>query len=358
MRKVLLNTTALVAAGLLVTSVAYADEHEAAADEEVMAEEEMMADEEMAMEEAMASEPVSLGISGYAYAAFGASNDEAASPAMYQLVDVNLSGSATMDNGLTFSVASKLRDAAEQIVTVEGAFGSVQLGEARSARGGSRIASSGATGMFGVNGPYVAGTASTVATNGVSHGAARDPKVVYTSPAIAGITVAASYAPGGTATAASVSDDHDEDGDHTVTAASSSPSDQVSAALTFTQELGDASVSVNLGYEVANDGDGDGPEDLNAGASIAVGDITLSGGMRDSNDSAGNEVMHIDVGASLAMGPLTLSAGWGNTDTTDMYALAAGYPLGEGVALDVQLDFGDDGTDEWVQFMIGTGITF
>ena len=357
MRKVLLNTTALVAAGLLVTSVAYADEHEAAEDEMAM-EEEAMA-EDMAMEEMAAEEvPVTVGISGYAYAAFIASNDEAASPAVAQLVDLNLSGSATMDNGLTFGVASKLQNAAEQIITVEGAFGSVQLGEARSARGGSRIASSGATGMFGVNGPYVAGTAETVATNGVSHGAARDPKIVYTSPAIAGITVAASYAPGGTVTAASVSDDHNEDSNHTVTAASSSPSDQVSAALTFTQELGDASVSVNLGYEVASDGDGDGPEDLNAGASIAVGDITLSGGMRDSNDSVGNEVMHIDVGASLAMGPLTLSAGWGNTDTTDMYALAAGYPLGEGVALDVQVDFGDDGTDEWVQFMIGTGITF
>ena len=41
-----------------------------------------------------------------------------------------------------------------------------------------------------------------------------------------------------------------------------------------------------------------------------------------------------------------------------MYALGAGYPLGEGVQLDMQLDFGDDGSDEWVQFMIGTAISF
>ncbi len=48
-----------------------------------------------------------------------------------------------------------------------------------------------------------------------------------------------------------------------------------------------------------------------------------------------------------------------------MYALGAAYPLGEGVQLDVQVDWGDradDGDpatdDEWVQFMIGTSIAF
>lgn len=315
MKKVLLSTTALVAAGLLVTSVAYAGDEE-------------MAEEEMMEEEMMADEPVSVGISGYAYAAFGASTADD-SPHVYQLVDLNLSGSATMDNGLTFSVASKLQSAAEQIVTIEGAFGSIALGEARSARGGSRIASPGATGMFGVNGPYQAGIAAAVGTNGVSHGAARDPKVVYTSPSVGGISLAASYAPGGGA------------------------SDQISGALTFTQDLGDASVNLNVGYEVASMGS-DSPTDLNAGASVAVGDITVSGGMWDVEGGD----MQMDVGASMAMGALTLSAGWGNTATSDMYALAAGYPLGEGVALDMQLDFGENDGEEWVQFMIGTGITF
>ena len=41
-----------------------------------------------------------------------------------------------------------------------------------------------------------------------------------------------------------------------------------------------------------------------------------------------------------------------------MYALGAAYPLGEGVQLDVQLDFGDNDGTEWVQFMVGTAISF
>ena len=71
-------------------------------------------------------------------------------------------------------------------------------------------------------------------------------------------------------------------------------------------------------------------------------------------------------------GSLTVSAGWasheqpGPGNDTNMYAFGAAYPLGEGVQLDVQLDFGDrednmnGNTDDedWVQFMIGTAISF
>jgi hypothetical protein len=353
MKKVLLSTTALVAAGLLVTSVAYAGDEE-------MAEEEMM-------EEEMAAEPISVGISGYAYAAFGAST-HSNSPQMYQLFDPGLSGSATMDNGLTFGVSTKLQSGAEHVITVDGAFGSIQLGQARSARGGTRIASAGATGTFGLNGPYQGGVAgmaiadggygATVGTNDSGAGIPnRDAKIIYKSPSVGGIQIGASYAPGGTETAAAPGLNEDMD-DVVVTPASSTPTDQIAAALTFTQALGDASVSINVGYETGNYGAGNSPSDLNAGASVALGGITVSGGVRDSDDDNGGESMQTEFGASMAMGAVSLSAGWGSTDSTDMYALGAAYPLGEGVALETQLDFGDNGTDEWVQFMIGTVIGF
>ena len=155
------------------------------------------------------------------------------------------------------------------------------------------------------------------------------------SPAVGGIQVGASYAPDG------------------------SVAEQMAASATYTQSLGDASVSLNVGYEVADDGDASNPSDLNAGASIVVGDIQVSGGMRDSEGGPGGASMHTDVGATVAMGALTLGAGWANQDSgTNMYALSAGYPLGEGVQLGMQLDFGDNGSTDWVQFMIGTGITF
>ena len=141
--------------------------------------------------------------------------------------------------------------------------------------------------------------------------------------------------------------------------ATSTPTDQIAVAGTFTQALGDASVSVNVGYETADSGTAN-DSVLNAGATIAVGDITVGGGMREDADGA----MQMDVGASLAMGALSLSAQWASTDTTNAYALGAGYPIGEGVALNAQVDFGDvpvsatNDDGQWVQFLIGTTISF
>ena len=226
-------------------------------------------------------------------------------------------------------------------ISVGGAFGDVQIGARRSARGQMRIASAGATSSFGLNGPYIGGIAKTTATNGSGAGiGTRDLKVVYMSPTISGIQVGASYAP---------------DGD---------VSEQISVAATLTQGLGNAGVSVNLGYETGENADGTSAEDLNAGLSVSIDDITLSGGMRDSDNGMGDETLVSDIGATLAMGPLTLSAGWGSSDTTNMYAFGAAYPLGEGVQLDVQLDLGDNDApaegddDEWVQFMAGVAINF
>ena len=337
MKRVLLSTTALVAASLLVTSVAYAGDEE-------MAEDEMM-DEEMMM-----AEPVSLGISGVALAAMSVSGEDS-SPTMWQHFEPVISGSATMDNGLTFGV-SMVIDAGgtwdhgngagagdtvayDRHVSIGGAFGDVQIGRRKSARAQMRIASAGATTNFGLNGPYWNGVAAPVDTTG-----SRADRIVYMSPSVGGIQLGLSYAP--------------DDG---------AADDRASAAATFTQDLGDASVSVNVGYESADVG-GMSPSDLNAGASISVGDITLSGGMKDSDDGAGGESTLMDIGASVAMGSLTLSAGWANSDTTDMFAFAAAYPLGEGVQLGAQVDFGEQPTSdadpdgEWVQFMIGTAISF
>ncbi len=336
MKRVLLSTTSLVAASLLVTSVAYAGDEE-------MAEGEMMAEEEM-MEEMMMAEPISVGISGTAFAAMSVSGEDD-SPTMWQHFEPVISGSATMDNGLTFGVSmvidigstwSNSGIAYDRHISVGGAFGDIELGRRKSARSQMKIGSAGATTNFGVNGPYWGGVAATVDTSG-----GRVDTIVYKSPSVGGIQLGLSYAPdAGTA------------------------DDQASAAATFTQDLGDASVSINVGYETRDAG-GASPSDLNAGASISVGDVTLSGGMKDTDDGAGGGGMLMDVGASVAMGSLTLSAGWANSDTTDMFAFAAAYPLGEGVQLGMQVDFGEEPMDpdgnadgEWVQFMIGTAVSF
>ena len=337
MKKVLLSTTALVAAGLLVTSVAYAGDEE-------------MAEEEMMEEEMMEAVPVSVSLGGSYRAVLGGSSDDS-SPMAWDHLEPVISGSATMDNGLTFGVSAVIDIgstwfpsgiAYDRHISVGGAFGDIQIGARRSARGQMRIASAGATSSFGLNGPYTAGIATPSTTNDSPTGIEnRAIKVVYMSPDIGGIKVGASYAPDG-----------------------ATVNEQLAAGLTFSQALGDASVSVNVGYETGENADGSSTEDLNAGLSVSVDDITLSGGMLDSDDGMGSEATITDIGVSVAMGPMTLSAGWGSTDTTNMYAFGASYPLGEGVALEAQLDLGDNdmpaagADDEWVQFMAGVAINF
>ena len=343
MRKVLLATTALVASALIAAP--------AMADEEAMAEDEMM--EEPMADEMVMADPVSVGISGSARVTLSASTFDT-SPTLWEHFEPVISGSATMDNGLTFGVSLVIdasgswfggsdgdgnptshATAYDRKLSIGGAFGDIELGQIKGARAQMRIASAGATSSFGVNGPYTSGDHSNaVGTDGSAYGGAvRDDKIVYKTPSVGGIQVGVSYAPDGAA------------------------ADQLAAAATFSQDLGVGSVSINVGYETADAG-GASATDLNAGLSLSIDDITLSGGMRDSDDGNGKESTQTDVGAVVTMGALTVSAGWGSKDTSDMYALGAAYPLGPGVQLDTQLDFGDDGTDEWVQFMIGTAISF
>ena len=89
MKRVLYGTTALVAAGLLVTSVSYAG------------------DEEM-MEEEMMAAPVSVGVGGYYRVAAGGysgdGDDGNRGHYINQNIEINVAGSTTLDNGITAGV--------------------------------------------------------------------------------------------------------------------------------------------------------------------------------------------------------------------------------------------------------------
>ena len=304
----------------------------------------------------MAAEPVSVGLSGI-YWAYLATSSEANSPTMTDYLEFEVSGSATMDNGLTFGVSAAIGAAGglstyQRELSIGGAFGDVIIGHTRNARGKMRISSPSATAGAGVQDPVFGSPGDTkavvaTANSRIDH---RVPRVVYMAPSVGGIQLGLSYAPDGAMTAAAGGGDVEN---------------EVSVAATFSQDLGVGEVSLNVGFETASPAaGGDSVDTLNAGGSLAVGDIMVSGGMRDDS----NDDMYMDVGASLAMGALSVSAQWANSDnsrgSTNMYALGAGYPLGEGVQLNAQVDFGDHppagATDdgEWVQFMIGTTISF
>ena len=99
-------------------------------------------------------------------------------------------------------------------------------------------------------------------------------------------------------------------------------------------------------------------EKLNVGMELAIDDITFGDGVQASTDVDGTDTTETDIGATVVWNDLTLGIGWGGTEDTDMYAAGASYPLGESVAIEAQIDLIDDGTDEWVQHLIGTAFSF
>ena len=145
MRKVLLGTTALVAASF-VASAAMADE--------------------------MMAEPISLSVGGHYFVALGAlsGDDGAGEPlqnkhgtAMAQDLQLVFSGSTTLDNGMTVSLTAKIDSDHEDVgnigfdersITLGGAFGRLQLGSVESARQQSTTFAPSATSSMGINTPY------------------------------------------------------------------------------------------------------------------------------------------------------------------------------------------------------------
>ena len=138
MKKLLLGMTALIAAGAFVGAAQAADD-------------EMMAG------------PVTVGVAGYTTAAIGFASD---SDDGKRGLDINnvfefgVSGSTTLDNGITVAVSAQVGRSAggdeamdEHHTTLSGSFGSLRIGRTESAAFNSTVAAPGAGigGMLGVN---------------------------------------------------------------------------------------------------------------------------------------------------------------------------------------------------------------
>ena len=237
MKKVLLGTTALVAAGLLVSGVAYAQDEE-------MAEEEMM-------EEVAADEPVSVSVGGYYKAAIGFVSGGAAegaqSPSIAQDIEINVGGSTTLDNALTVGVSANIEGNTgggtldERWIYFSGSFGDIQLGSIESASQQLTNFAPGAGGVFGVNSPFflfTPGFESYIATYDDGLGAEDSAKLVYFSPSFNGFRIGASFAPGDT-----------EQGQYGGNAAGTGMVDHTSLAAEYSADFGGASIRAMIGHE-------------------------------------------------------------------------------------------------------------
>ena len=223
MKKLLLGTTALVAAGAFAVA-AQADE--------------------------MMEEPITVGLSGYTQAAIGFasdSDDETRNHEIGYVFEFGVAGSSTLDNGITVGVYSQLGRSAgddtdfdEMHITMSGSFGSFRIGRTESAAFNSTVAAPGGGVATGVNYVWFSTAAPTVNTySGI--GAEDAIKVAYTSPNFNGLTVGLSYAPDDTESLGGSREISDSLSGHTAVGVNYS-----------TDFMEGGSVTFGAGYEVAS----------------------------------------------------------------------------------------------------------
>ena len=371
MKKLLLGTTALIAAGAFVGAAQAGDD-------------EMMVG------------PVTVGIAGYTVGAIGFASDDMKKgkvpvpdegtdmaghvhsdgemdvthplrgEEIFHVYEFVLSGSTTLDNGITVGVHTQLGSSGgdaifdEQHITLSGAFGSLRIGRTESAAFNATVAAPGAGlgGSFGVNYAWYSPAAATVNTySGLVEDA---QKVVYTSPNFNGLTIGMSYAPDGSDDAAGAGRTTDDQETSKATGADiGQMSEHMALGVSYSTAFMDGgSMNIGLGYEVAsNEAGGDAGEAMKVGASVSIDQISFGGGMYDNGKEDG---MQFDVGASWSEGATELGLQYGGNQDGDtgMMALHLTYTLGPGVIIGGQIASGSGGAEDVTQILLGTSVGF
>jgi predicted porin len=333
MKKVLLGTTALVAAGLLA-------------------------------QPALASDPIKLQVKGYYQnlVTFSDVDEPAGSTANYKDAqfrhegEVHFKGETKLDNGLTVGFDAQLeivnvglsggqpRDMDETYMYFSGGFGKLQLG-----------AENGAAYLLHVGVPSVGlgfddrnfGVAASNGGHGRPNISGDTAKGTYFTPNMGGFQAGVSYSP---------NIDHQAlsgNGFGVMTVPTGSVEDVIGLGLKYSGKFGDASVKVSGGYEtgdVVGGGSNVDPEVWSLGLNVGFSGFTVGASYADSENyaSGGNFTSGLEaevwaLGLAYKTGPWGVSAGYQKTDyeiagaaasgSADEYELAASYQLGAGVQL-------------------------
>lgn len=393
MKKVLLSTTALVAAGMMAGA---------------------------AQAEEMMEEPISLSVGGYYRAAIGniSGNDGPGQPeanrhstGIAQDSEITFSGSTTLDNGLTAGVNVQLevvdggRLGGGGRVLLPGAgdsptgavdevwlyfkddFGQLRLGSVESARQEmTNFAPNGAY-NFGVNSPFFTfASGSWLATYDDGLGNEDAAKLVYFSPTFNGFRLGLSWAP----------DDNDggqQYGNNSSANVAAGPTipqqyqNQIAVGMEFSQSFMEgSSIRVAGGYETYEAEDSAAapctdsvgrncePNSLHLGTTVSFDQISVGGGWMKVEQADNQDRTIYDLGLRWSEGPMAGGIQWGHSTTgaavgpdreVNRYAVNGTYVLGPGIDLQAQIDFGEDdaggdmtAANDWTQFMLGTAISF
>ena len=355
MKKNLLATTAMAAAGALVSTAALAE-----------------------------SAPIEIKVKGYhqQWVGYGHQSDAYFRPPtganprgtledssdvdVQEDSEIHFVGSTTLDNGLTFGINVQLEGNTqndtidESYLFVRGEFGEIVLGTENGAAYAMSygIPSAGAGIDSGdvCNWGAPSGCFELATTNG--NFARRDNdsgKIRYISPRFAGFQFGASWAPEGT---------QDDDGFPTEGSNNAPPAGTgsaneegiVSLAANYDNTFDDVRVRISGAYQAITDANGTSANDAwnaGVGARIGFGGFTLSGAYHfmNSRSNSIDQQTTFGLGAMYATGPMSvsLSAIWadvdgttGNTDDNQLAVeLGAGYALGPGVKAQGSIYYND-----------------
>jgi len=397
-KKLLLGTTALIAAGFVSSGVAQAEE------------------------------AITAGISGYfrsAVAAVSQDNSDGklanGSQNMTQSNDIEISvgGSTTLDNGITVGFNAQVEgngggaegSAAldERWVFFNGSFGQIQVGQLESSRQAMTNFAPSGNFNFGVNTPFFihgnpGGPFFNVRTFDDGLGNEDNIKMVYYSPSFNGFRFGASYAADGGFNGAYKGNGGDALG---------ATQNNMAASAEFNHDFGDMSLRLMVGYEsyvlqtcnvnaagtttvasiatttpastatlrtAADQNCENNPASTQLGATVSFGEFSIGGGWLES-DQIGNtstgvgrtrEDMDLGIawwsgayGLGLQYGSAELDDAAGLTDTLSIFELNGTYVLGPGIDIGARLARGDfdDATvnaadNEYTEFAVGAAVNF
>jgi len=363
-KTLLLGTTALIAAGIAVSGVAQAQE-----------------------------EDWTVGISGYMRTATAVISEDSstgelaegrASHTMAKDMEITVSGSTILENGITVGFQGIIDDATadfdEEFIFFRGSFGQIRIGNTESAR--QQLSRNTPTGNwnYGINSPFFifghGGSVTFVRTGDDGLGQDDSLKMVYFSPTFNGLRLAGSYSPDGNFNGVYGANVRD--------ATALATQNEASVAVEFNQNFGDFSLSAAAGYETyvvgvcgATAGAtivcDSSPSSMQFGASISFGEFSIGGEWQEADqilnsaNGSANEREDLALGILWSSGPYIASLNWAqaeadqasdDTDTLEIWRIMGTYVVGPGVNIGAGIGFGefDDATAGGLDNSYTTGV--
>ena len=338
MKKILLGSTAIVAAGM-IASVPSAD----------------------------AASKMKLGVGGYMEQWFGfTSGDDGVAQdySGFSTVsdgEIHFKGKTKLDNGITVGVNVQLEaqqggdQIDEQYMTVSGGFGQIIIGDENSAMYKMHYAPS----DFGIgtnsgdvtswNKPVSDAEGDSIAMGGhyrapfgatyIEPNAVNDSaKISYFTPRVSGFQLGLSYAPDGS---------QDNNG---LPNRDTANTDYIMVGANFVQKMGGMSVGISGGYGTVTDAAAGGtePEATNFGIKLGMGGVSAGVSYANFSDSGEKDQEGINAGVAYSSGPMGVSIAYfhgekdgnngdaatlNNQAERDVIHLSAKYAMGPGVTL-------------------------